>query len=182
LNVLPARSGWWFMIRAKGNSSKACSLARYRPGAWNNLCSARCMRWICLIVSLIIGSLWYSVFKEAYIEYKLAPLEAQPVIAEVRRIPESCSGSNNYGIDVYYQEKPYYINISRENCLSGRFHVGDRVEMLYVTRFDHLFFPKVYARSIFIMWSVFSLLPLFFLVFAIKPSIFPASWGKPSKK
>ncbi|SEL95007.1 hypothetical protein SAMN05421740_1156 [Parapedobacter koreensis] len=125
------------------------------------------MNYICLIAFLLTGFLAFQNFKNSYIEYRLAKTEGIKVSAEVINVPDFCQRRNNR-IDVKFDGREYSIVISNKNCVDGVYSRGDMVDMIYVSRFDYLFFQKATAGFNYIVSISFFILPLVCLVTSLK--------------
>lgn len=107
-------------------------------------------------------------FKNSYIEFKLANTEGKKVAVEVVGIPNLCQRRNNR-ITVQYEKKKYSVLISNKACIEGRFRIGDKVEMIYIPRFDKLFIESSTSKFNFILSIALFLIPIVFLVLLIRP-------------
>lgn len=126
------------------------------------------MKYLYLIGFLLFSFLSLQNFKTSYIEYKLIDSEGLIVTVDVLRIPELCRSRNNR-ILVNYNGNEYSVLISNKKCVDGIYGVGNKVEMVYVSRFDKLFIQKSTSRSVYILSIVFFLFPIGFLIALLKP-------------
>ncbi len=74
------------------------------------------------------------------------------IIAEVIKVPESCSKNNSIRVILYNEE--FNVPISRDNCIKKHYRVGDYVKLLRHKDFNNLEWPQsnpILALSLIIM-------------------------------
>jgi hypothetical protein len=120
------------------------------------------MKYFYVLGFLIFSFLTLQNFKSKHIEYKLAKTEGEKAIVEVTEIPDLCQRRNNR-LSVKRDKKEYSVLISNKKCVEGVFKVGDKIEMIYVPRFDKLFIQKPTSKFNYILSIAFFLIPIGFL-------------------
>ncbi len=121
------------------------------------------MKYFYVFGFLIFSFLALQNFKNKHIEYKLANTEGRKIVVSVKEIPDLCQRRNNR-IIVQSYEKEYSVLISNKKCIGGLFKVGDKVEMIYVQRFDKLFIQKATSKFNYILSIAFFVIPIGFLI------------------
>ncbi len=81
---------------------------------------------------------------------------------------QNCGRSSNT-IDVEYDLKTYTINIGKNDCIEGRYSIGDKIVVKYSSEYDKMQLPTERTNLVFWMSILFFLIPLYCLVQIIRP-------------
>jgi hypothetical protein len=82
-------------------------------------------------------------------------------------IPD-CGRSSN-SMDVEYNNKKYNINIGKNDCIEGKYKIGDRVNVLYSSIYDKVQLPSERSSLLYWMSILFFLIPVYCLFQIIRP-------------
>jgi hypothetical protein len=88
-----------------------------------------------IIFSFLLALLWgASQLKEAATRLQFEVFN-KPVIVKVVELP-ICGRSNIIGIS--YKEKKYNISINKNDCIQGKYNIGDTLEATYNSKLDEM--------------------------------------------
>ena len=88
-----------------------------------------------IIFGFLLALLWgASQLKEAATRLQFEVFN-KPVIVKVVELP-MCGRSNIIGIS--YKEKKYNISINKNDCIQGKYNIGDTLEAIYNSKLDEM--------------------------------------------
>ena len=88
-----------------------------------------------IIFGFLLALLWgASQLKEAATRLQFEVFN-KPVIVKVVELP-ICGRSNIIGIS--YKEKKYNISINKNDCIQGKYNIGDTLEATYNSKLDEM--------------------------------------------
>ncbi len=86
---------------------------------------------------------------------------------EISSVPNCGSSSNT--VDVEYHLKTYTIKIGKNDCIEGRYSIGDKLMVKYSSKYDKMVLSTERTTLAFWMSVLFFLIPFYCLVQMIRP-------------
>jgi hypothetical protein len=77
-------------------------------------------------------------------------------------------GRSGGSIEVTLNGKVYHLGIRRNDCISGKYRIGDEVKVLYGASYDYIILPETKTELGFYMSLLFFILPMYCLVKTIR--------------
>lgn len=121
---------------------------------------------ILYLILFVSFSFFASVFfKSARLKY-LTKETGVKTMATIDALPECGKSSNT--MEVFLEKKNFTVDIAKNDCIQGKYSIGDKIEVLYCYKCDMVVLPSSktdfrYGLSIF-----FFVIPLYFLFLLLK--------------
>ena len=104
-------------------------------------------------------------FQSAFVGKEIA-LNGIKVNTHVVKLPKC--GRSSGTMNILYKDKRYDIKIGKNDCIQGKYSIGDQVEALYSQNYDKLQLTTEKVNVIYVLSLLFFLVPLFCLFKLIK--------------
>ena len=119
-----------------------------------------------LYLILFIAFAFFSLnfFKSARLKY-MTKEDGVLTRAEVYKRPE-CGRSSNT-MDVLIDGRTFNLDIGKNDCIQGKYTIGDIVEVLYCKECGEAILPETNAKFRYCLSIAFFALPLYFLIILI---------------
>lgn len=116
---------------------------------------------------LFVGFSFFSIqfFNSALRNYRISQHGSRQ-FAEVVDVP-NCSRSSN-SLYVKLKEKKYLTEIGKNECIQGKYLIGQKIEVLYSSDYDKIIMPYSKTKLVFYMSLAFFILPIASLYYLLK--------------
>lgn len=116
---------------------------------------------------LFVGFSFFSIqfFNSALINYRISQYGSKQ-LAEVIEVPNCSRSSNSFYVKL--KEKKYLTEIGKNDCIQGKYLIGQKIEVLYSSDYDKIVMPNSKTKLIFYMSLAFFLLPITSLYYLIR--------------
>lgn len=121
---------------------------------------------ILYLVGFIISSFVGLKFYQSTFDSFITKEKGEFVTVEI--IENPICGRNNK-VQVLHMGKEYSVQVSKNKCIEGKYHIGDSVDMIYYKPLDHFILPYNNVKLGYYLSIFFFVLPIYFLFELIRP-------------
>ena len=104
-------------------------------------------------------------FQSAFIGREIA---TNGIKVETRVVQLPTCGRGNGNMNIVYKDKFYNIKIGKNDCIQGKYRIGDEVEALYSISYDKIQLATEKVNFNYVVSILFFLVPLFCLFKLLK--------------
>ena len=120
------------------------------------------------IISFLIFTFFGIVFLRSSYQSKKLRENGTSAKAVVSETPD-CGRSSNT-MEVKLKENIYSINIGKNDCINGRYRIGDSVEVLYSITYNKAVLPTERTNLLYWMSLLFFIVPIYCLYQVLRQS------------
>ncbi len=117
-------------------------------------------RKIYFVLFLLFAFFSYFFFKTAYRDHKIS---IGKIAKNVLVVSKGNCGRGGGTIKVKYESKIYTLGIGRNDCINGKYKIGDQIIVLYGEQYDYFILKDMNTISSLYLSIAFFFLPIYCL-------------------